>query len=53
MGVFWAVIFGLVAGVLIGLVTEYYTGTGKPPVLRIVKQSLTGTATNIISGLGV
>jgi len=53
MGVFWAVIFGLVAGVLIGLVTEFYTGTGKKPVLRIVKQSLTGTATNIISGLGV
>jgi len=52
-GVFGAVIFGLVAGVLIGLVTEFYTGTGKPPVMRIVKQSLTGTATNIISGLGV
>jgi K(+)-stimulated pyrophosphate-energized sodium pump len=53
MGVFWAVIFGLVAGVLIGLITEFYTGTGKPPVMRIVKQSLTGSATNIIAGLGV
>lgn len=53
MGVFWAVIFGLAAGLLIGMVTEFYTGTGKKPVMRIVKQSLTGTATNIISGLGV
>jgi len=53
MGVFWATIAGLVAGVAIGLVTEYYTGTGKPPVLDIVRQSLTGSATNIIAGLGV
>jgi K(+)-stimulated pyrophosphate-energized sodium pump len=52
-GVFGAVIIGLVAGVLIGIVTEFYTGTGKKPVMRIVKQSLTGSATNIISGLGV
>ncbi|RMD72045.1 MAG: sodium-translocating pyrophosphatase [Bacteroidetes bacterium] len=53
MGVIYAVIFGLVAGLLIGLITEYYTGTGKKPVLSIVKQSVTGAATNIISGLGV
>lgn len=52
-GVFLATIIGLVAGLLIGLVTEYYTGTGKKPVLSIVRQSLTGTATNIIAGLGV
>ncbi len=52
-GVFWATIFGLGAGVLIGIVTEYYTGIYKPPVWEIAKQSLTGTATNIISGLGV
>lgn len=52
-GVFFATIAGLLAGVGIGLVTEYYTGTGKPPVLAIARQSLTGTATNIISGLGV
>ncbi|MGB6220815.1 sodium-translocating pyrophosphatase [Haloferula sp.] len=52
-GVFWAAIAGLVAGVAIGLVTEYYTGTGKKPVLVIVKQSVTGSATNIIAGLGV
>lgn len=53
MGVFWATIFGLAAGLLIGLVTEYYTGTGTKPVLSIVKQSVTGSATNIIAGLGV
>jgi len=53
MGVFWAVLIGLVAGLLIGLVTEHYTGTGTKPVLSIVRQSITGSATNIISGLGV
>ncbi len=53
MGVFWATVIGLVAGVLVGLVTEYYTGTGKKPVLSIVRQSSTGAATNIIAGLGV
>ncbi|MDX1476284.1 MAG: sodium-translocating pyrophosphatase [Saprospiraceae bacterium] len=53
MGIFWAVIFGLVAGLLIGMITEYYTGTGKKPVIGITKQSVTGSATNIIAGLGV
>jgi len=53
MGVFWATVIGLVAGVLVGLVTEYYTGMGKKPVLSIVRQSSTGAATNIIAGLGV
>lgn len=53
LGVFWAVCFGLLAGLLIGFVTEKYTGTGTKPVLSIVKQSVTGSATNIISGLGV
>jgi len=53
MGVFWATLAGLVAGFLVGKVTEYYTGTGYKPVLSIVKQSETGAATNIIAGLGV
>ncbi|WP_235297509.1 sodium-translocating pyrophosphatase [Portibacter marinus] len=53
MGVFYAVLFGLAAGLLIGIVTEFYTGTGTRPVMSIVKQSLTGSATNIIAGLGV
>ncbi|MFZ1715983.1 MAG: V-type H(+)-translocating pyrophosphatase, partial [Saprospiraceae bacterium] len=52
-GVFWAVCIGLVSGVAIGYVTEYYTGTGGKPVRSIVNQSMTGTATNIIAGLGV
>jgi K(+)-stimulated pyrophosphate-energized sodium pump len=53
MGVFWAVIVGLAAGLLIGIVTEFYTGTGTKPVKKIVDQSVTGAATNIIAGLGV
>ena len=53
MGVFLATIAGLVAGLLVGKVTEYYTGTGTKPVNAIVRQSETGSATNIIAGLGV
>jgi len=52
-GIFFSTIIGLVAGVVIGLITEYYTGMGKKPVLSIVRQSSTGAATNIIAGLGV
>jgi K(+)-stimulated pyrophosphate-energized sodium pump len=51
--VFLATIIGLVSGLLVGLITEYYTGTGKRPVLGIVRQSSTGAATNIIAGLSV
>ncbi len=53
IGVFWAVLAGLVAGLAVGKVTEYYTGTGTKPVSSIVAQSETGSATNIIAGLGV
>jgi len=53
MGVFYATIAGLVAGLAVGKVTEYYTGTGTKPVNSIVEQSETGAATNIIAGLGV
>ena len=53
MGVFWATVIGLVAGLGIGLITEHYTGTGTTPVLSIVKQSVTGPATNLIAGIGV
>jgi K(+)-stimulated pyrophosphate-energized sodium pump len=52
-GIFIATVIGLVAGVVIGLITEYYTAMGKKPVLSIVRQSSTGAATNIIAGLGV
>ncbi|MEC7877971.1 MAG: sodium-translocating pyrophosphatase [Bacteroidota bacterium] len=53
MGVFYATIAGLLAGLGVGKITEYYTATGKAPVKSIVKQSDTGAATTIISGLGV
>ena len=53
LGVFFAVVAGLIAGLGVGWVTEYYTGTGTKPVSGIVRQSLTGSATNIIAGLGV
>ena len=53
MGVFIATIVGLVAGLGVGKITEYYTGTGTKPVTSIVEQSATGAATNIIAGLGV
>jgi len=53
MGVFYATVIGLVAGLGIGMITEHYTGTGTSPVKSITEQSLTGPATNIIAGLGV
>jgi len=52
-GVFYAIIFGLLAGLAIGKITEHYTGTDTRPVRSIAEQSLTGSATNIIAGLGV
>ncbi|MGB5699267.1 sodium-translocating pyrophosphatase [Muriicola sp.] len=52
-GVFFATLAGLVAGLGVGKITEYYTGTGTKPVSAIVRQSETGAATNIIAGLGV
>lgn len=52
-GVFAAILLGLAAGLGIGKVTEHYTGTGTGPVKSIVRQSVTGSATNIIAGLGV
>jgi len=53
LGVFFATLVGLAAGIGIGSVTEFYTGTDTRPVKSISKQSLTGAATNIIAGLGV
>ncbi|MEZ6005980.1 MAG: sodium-translocating pyrophosphatase [Planctomycetota bacterium] len=51
MSLFISVISGLVVGVLIGKVTEYYTAKETKPAQYIAKQSNTGPATNIIHGL--
>ena len=51
MDVFYATIVGLIVGAVISSVTEYYTGLGKAPTLKIVQQSSTGAGTNIIAGL--
>ncbi|MDQ3264780.1 MAG: sodium-translocating pyrophosphatase [Myxococcota bacterium] len=53
MGVFWSVVAGLVAGTLIGLITEHYCAKEGKPVGEIVDDSRTGAATNIISGMAV
>jgi K(+)-stimulated pyrophosphate-energized sodium pump len=53
MGVFGAIMVGLVVGTLMSIITEYYTAIGKRPVSSIVRQSSTGHATNIIGGLSV
>lgn len=53
IGIFYATLIGLAAGVLIGIITEYYTSTSNKPVFSIASQSITGVATNIIAGLGV
>ena len=50
---FYAVLMGIVTGVIIGQVTEYYTSSEYGPVKNIADQSITGAATNILSGLAV
>jgi K(+)-stimulated pyrophosphate-energized sodium pump len=51
--VFFASVLGMVAGTLIGMITEYYTGTDTKPVNKIVKACETGAATTLITGMGV
>ena len=53
LGVALSSVVGLAAGTLIGVITEFFTGTDTPPVRRIVNACGTGSATTIISGLGV
>jgi K(+)-stimulated pyrophosphate-energized sodium pump len=52
-GIWLAMISGLIAGTLIGVITEYYTAPSRGPVNSIATASQTGPATNIIAGLAV
>ncbi len=53
LNVFWAILSGLLAGIIIGRLTEYYTSDHFKPVKNIAQASETGTATNIIGGLAI
>ena len=53
LGIYWSVLCGLIAGVLIGLSTEYYTSSSFRPTRSIADASLTGPATVIIGGIAV
>jgi K(+)-stimulated pyrophosphate-energized sodium pump len=48
-----ATVIGLATGVLVGLITSYYCSMDKPPVDGVAEQSKTGSATNIVAGLGL
>lgn len=53
IGISFSVIVGLVAGIIIGQATEYYTSQSYRPTQRVAESSATGPATVIISGLGL
>lgn len=53
LAVFIVSVIGMAAGTLIGMLTEYYTGTNKRPVTKIVRSCETGPATTIITGISV
>jgi K(+)-stimulated pyrophosphate-energized sodium pump len=53
LDVFYTVVIGLIVGALMSIITEFYCAMGKNPVNTIARQSISGAATNIISGLSV
>jgi K(+)-stimulated pyrophosphate-energized sodium pump len=53
LGVYWSVLVGLIAGVIIGISTEFYTSSSFKPTRSIADASLTGPATVIIGGIAV
>ncbi len=53
IGLYFSILFGLIAGVLIGISTEYFTSDTYKPTQKLSTTSLTGSATNIIGGLGL
>jgi len=52
-GVFFAILAGLICGVLIGLITEYFTSYSYSPVKKLAQSNKTGPATGIINGLSL
>lgn len=53
IALFWSVLGGVILGVAIGYVTEFYTSIGSKPVRQIAESAVTGHATNILSGISV
>ncbi len=51
LGIYWAMVSGLLGGISIGMLTEYYTSESRTPAQKIAEASVTGSATNIIAGL--